>query len=114
MFCSVGEFFSGYYILSQSQTLLQCRRSATLRTYAGDTSLPGGKVDPVDRNIEDTAVRAASSQSCGHISHNIPQRREAFEEVRLSIMLSCYFSLLKPTFRSDFQEIVGRFPFYAF
>jgi hypothetical protein len=33
------------------------RRSATLRTYAGDTSLPGGKVDPEDKSIEDTAVR---------------------------------------------------------
>ncbi|KAF9035888.1 hypothetical protein BJ165DRAFT_1508720 [Panaeolus papilionaceus] len=41
------------------------RRSATLRTYAGDTSLPGGKVDPEDRSLEDTA------------------RREAFEEIGL-------------------------------
>lgn len=31
-------------------------RSTSLRTYAGDTSLPGGKVDPEDRTIEDTAV----------------------------------------------------------
>ncbi|KAJ7150760.1 NUDIX hydrolase domain-like protein [Mycena filopes] len=43
------------------------RRSATLRSFAGDTSLPGGKVDPVDRTIEDTA------------------RREAFEEIGLPI-----------------------------
>ncbi|KAJ7766028.1 NUDIX hydrolase domain-like protein [Mycena metata] len=43
------------------------RRSATLRSYAGDTSLPGGKVDPEDRTIEDTA------------------RREAFEEIGLPI-----------------------------
>ncbi|KAF9477836.1 hypothetical protein BDN70DRAFT_809966 [Pholiota conissans] len=41
------------------------RRSSTLRTYAGDTSLPGGKVDPTDKSIEDTA------------------RREAFEEIGL-------------------------------
>ena len=33
------------------------RRSATLRTYAGDTSLPGGKMDSGDRNVEETAVR---------------------------------------------------------
>ncbi|KAJ3574685.1 hypothetical protein NP233_g1586 [Leucocoprinus birnbaumii] len=46
--------------------VLLSRRSATLRTYAGDTSLPGGKVDPEDKNIEDTA------------------RREAFEEIGLS------------------------------
>ncbi|KAJ7501923.1 hypothetical protein B0H11DRAFT_2224283 [Mycena galericulata] len=39
------------------------RRSASLRTYAGDTTLPGGKVEAEDRTIEDTA------------------RREAFEEV---------------------------------
>jgi hypothetical protein len=32
------------------------RRSATLRTYAGDTSLPGGRVDPEDATVEDTAV----------------------------------------------------------
>ncbi|KAJ7749785.1 NUDIX hydrolase domain-like protein [Mycena maculata] len=41
------------------------KRSATLRAYAGDTSLPGGKVDPEDRTIEDTA------------------RREAYEEIGL-------------------------------
>ncbi|KNZ72582.1 Nudix hydrolase 15, mitochondrial [Termitomyces sp. J132] len=40
------------------------RRSTNLRTYAGDTSLPGGKAEPDDRTIEDTAV----------------SRREAFEE----------------------------------
>jgi 8-oxo-dGTP pyrophosphatase MutT (NUDIX family) len=32
------------------------RRSASLRSYAGDTSLPGGKVDPQDITFEDTAV----------------------------------------------------------
>lgn len=47
------------------------RRSDSLRTYAGDTSLPGGKVDPEDRSIEDTA------------------RREAFEEVS-SRATQCY------------------------
>ncbi|KAF8967487.1 NUDIX hydrolase domain-like protein [Flammula alnicola] len=45
--------------------VLLSRRSATLRTYAGDTSLPGGKADPEDKSIEDTA------------------RREAFEEIGL-------------------------------
>ncbi|KAF8757736.1 Rhomboid family [Rhizoctonia solani] len=39
-------------------------RSLGLRTYGGDTSLPGGRMEPNDRSIEDTA------------------RREAFEEVR--------------------------------
>ena len=37
-------------------TLSFNRRSATLRSYAGDTSLPGGRVDPGDRTFEDTAV----------------------------------------------------------
>lgn len=32
------------------------RRAKTLRTYAGDTSLPGGKAEERDRSIEDTAV----------------------------------------------------------
>ena len=36
-------------------------RSASLRTYAGDTSLPGGKVDPEDKTIEDTAVGSRSA-----------------------------------------------------
>ncbi|KAF9528056.1 NUDIX hydrolase domain-like protein [Crepidotus variabilis] len=45
--------------------VLLSRRSATLRTYAGDTSLPGGKWDPEDRDLEDTA------------------RREAYEEIGL-------------------------------
>ncbi|KAH7923639.1 hypothetical protein BV22DRAFT_1036121 [Leucogyrophana mollusca] len=43
--------------------VLLSRRSADLRAYGGDTALPGGKVDPQDLTIEDTA------------------RREAFEEV---------------------------------
>ncbi|KAF8886963.1 NUDIX hydrolase domain-like protein [Infundibulicybe gibba] len=45
--------------------VLLSRRSATLRSYAGDTSLPGGKVDPEDKSWEDTA------------------RREAYEEIGL-------------------------------
>ncbi|TDL30152.1 hypothetical protein BD410DRAFT_759351 [Rickenella mellea] len=47
--------------------VLLSRRSDTLRSYAGDTSLPGGKFERGDRNIEDTA------------------RREAFEEIGLSL-----------------------------
>ncbi|KAF5369693.1 hypothetical protein D9615_010148 [Tricholomella constricta] len=53
----VGRMGDLYVLLS--------RRSATLRTYAGDTSLPGGKADPEDATVEDTA------------------RREAFEEIGL-------------------------------
>ncbi|KAI0269349.1 NUDIX hydrolase domain-like protein [Gloeopeniophorella convolvens] len=45
--------------------VLLSRRSDTLRSYAGDTALPGGKVDDEDKTIEDTA------------------RREAFEEIGL-------------------------------
>lgn len=45
--------------------VLLSRRSSSMRTYAGDTSLPGGKVDPTDKSLEDTA------------------RREAFEEIGL-------------------------------
>ncbi|KAF8660458.1 hypothetical protein AX16_001638 [Volvariella volvacea WC 439] len=53
----VGRMGDLYVLLS--------RRSATLRTYAGDTSLPGGKMDEEDANVEETA------------------RREAFEEIGL-------------------------------
>ncbi|OAX34014.1 hypothetical protein K503DRAFT_774999 [Rhizopogon vinicolor AM-OR11-026] len=42
------------------------RRSESLRQYAGDTALPGGKVEPQDLTAEDTA------------------RREAFEEIGLA------------------------------
>ncbi|KAG8714860.1 hypothetical protein FRC11_006776 [Ceratobasidium sp. 423] len=51
----VGRLGDIYVLLS--------RRSLALRTYGGDTSLPGGRMEPKDRSIEDTA------------------RREAFEEV---------------------------------
>ncbi|KAI6101712.1 hypothetical protein EDD17DRAFT_1548750 [Pisolithus thermaeus] len=53
----VGRVGDVYVILS--------RRSSALRDYAGDTALPGGKVDPRDVTVEDTA------------------RREAFEETGL-------------------------------
>ncbi|KAJ7614862.1 NUDIX hydrolase domain-like protein [Roridomyces roridus] len=61
------------------------RRSATLRSYAGDTSLPGGKVDPDDKSLEETA------------------RREAFEEIglprdRLKVPLLC---ILEPFMASN-------------
>ncbi|KAG1729988.1 NUDIX hydrolase domain-like protein [Suillus lakei] len=45
--------------------VLLSRRSASLRQYAGDTALPGGKVEHQDITVEDTA------------------RREAFEEIGL-------------------------------
>lgn len=53
----IGRAGDLYVILS--------RRSASLRQYAGDTALPGGKVEPQDITVEDTA------------------RREAFEEIGL-------------------------------
>lgn len=53
----VGRMGDLYVLLS--------RRAATLRTYAGDTALPGGKVDREDATIEDAA------------------RREAYEEIGL-------------------------------
>ncbi|TFK74521.1 hypothetical protein BDN72DRAFT_759902 [Pluteus cervinus] len=66
----VGRMGDLYVLLS--------RRSATLRTYAGDTSLPGGRMDEGDVNVEDTA------------------RREAFEEIglprdRRKVPLLCLF-----------------------
>ncbi|KAI0089363.1 NUDIX hydrolase domain-like protein [Irpex rosettiformis] len=55
----VGRMGDLYVLLSQ--------RSSNLRSYAGDTSLPGGKREPNDRTIEWTA------------------RREAFEEIGLPL-----------------------------
>ncbi|KAJ7503210.1 NUDIX hydrolase domain-like protein [Mycena galericulata] len=73
----VGRFGDLYVLLN--------RRSTTLRSYAGDTVLPGGKVDPEDRTIEDTA------------------RREAFEEIglpldKLKVPLLC---ILEPFLASN-------------
>jgi 8-oxo-dGTP pyrophosphatase MutT (NUDIX family) len=39
------------------------RRAKTLSSYAGDTALPGGRIDDDDKTIEDTAVRLDAS-SC--------------------------------------------------
>ncbi|KAG8683633.1 hypothetical protein FRC09_015948 [Ceratobasidium sp. 395] len=44
----VGRLGDIYVLLS--------RRSLGLRTYGGDTSLPGGRVEPNDHSIEDTAI----------------------------------------------------------
>lgn len=53
----VGRWGDIYVLLS--------RRSASLSSYAGDTALPGGRVDKEDATLEETA------------------RREAFEEIGL-------------------------------
>jgi len=53
----VGRAGDIYVLLSQ--------RAKTLSSYAGDTALPGGRIDDEDKTIEDTA------------------RREAFEEIGL-------------------------------
>ncbi|KAI0355435.1 hypothetical protein OH77DRAFT_1424933 [Trametes cingulata] len=55
----VGRMGDLYVLLS--------RRASSLRTYAGDTALPGGKWEPRDKSIEWTA------------------RREAFEEIGLPL-----------------------------
>ncbi|RPD67402.1 hypothetical protein L227DRAFT_538534 [Lentinus tigrinus ALCF2SS1-6] len=47
--------------------VLLSRRALSLRTYAGDTALPGGKWDETDKSLERTA------------------RREAFEEIGLPL-----------------------------
>ncbi|KAI5116234.1 hypothetical protein M0805_003296 [Coniferiporia weirii] len=64
--CSAAVLVALFIGRSGDLYVLLSQRSATLRTYAGDTSLPGGKVEEADRTIEDTA------------------RREAFEEIGLS------------------------------
>lgn len=52
---SVGALV-GRGVIGDYDQVSPSRRSLTLRTYAGDTSLPGGKVDPEDKTLEDTAV----------------------------------------------------------
>lgn len=48
------------------------RRSATLRTYAGDTSLPGGKWDSEDKNLDETAVRSPLSLDYFVLFNSLP------------------------------------------
>ena len=62
------------------------RRAKTLSSYAGDTALPGGKIDDADKTVEETAVRPDTHV----ILLLVPivtgfalKRREAFEEVLL-------------------------------
>ncbi|KAG9092452.1 hypothetical protein FS749_015744 [Ceratobasidium sp. UAMH 11750] len=50
----VGRLGDIYVLLS--------KRSAELRTYGGDTSLPGGRMEPNDRSVEDTARREANEE----------------------------------------------------
>ena len=57
------------------------RRATHLRTYAGDTALPGGKWEPWDKSIEWTAVSAANWWCDEPVLTERFQRREAFEEV---------------------------------
>lgn len=62
-------------------------RSATLSSYAGDTALPGGRWEKMDHSLEETAVRL--HQRClGMVTNRscALQRREAFEEVKQSIL----------------------------
>ncbi|KIK99005.1 hypothetical protein PAXRUDRAFT_605341 [Paxillus rubicundulus Ve08.2h10] len=62
--------------------VLLSRRSEALRTYAGDTALPGGRIDPRDVTMEDTAVSPARFLTAYWCS-DVSQRREAFEETGL-------------------------------
>ena len=47
----------------RADAMIDDRRAKTLSSYAGDTALPGGRIDDDDKTIEDTAVRPR---------HNIP------------------------------------------
>jgi coenzyme A diphosphatase NUDT7 len=49
---------------TRTRTLSVFRRASTLRSYAGDTSLPGGKYEPDDRSLEETARREAFEEVC--------------------------------------------------
>jgi hypothetical protein len=71
------------------ELILYYRRAKTLNSYAGDTALPGGRIDDADKTIEDTAVRLYTTFfryfDCDR--QGFPQflkRREAFEEVPIS------------------------------
>ena len=41
----------------RADAMIDDRRAKTLSSYAGDTALPGGRIDDDDKTIEDTAVR---------------------------------------------------------
>jgi len=74
--------------------VLLSRRAETLRTFPGDTSLPGGRYEPGDRTLEDTA------------------RREAFEEVCVvDRRFDCFCNAI--FLRSVCHEIVTVYPCYV-
>ncbi|KAG0368717.1 NUDIX hydrolase domain-like protein [Gamsiella multidivaricata] len=62
-------------------------RASTLRTNAGDSAFPGGKVDPEDVDLIATA------------------KREAFEEVRLATSESQTLTILTPVLSRHFQVV---------
>lgn len=65
--------------------MLLTTRSKELRTHAGQTALPGGKMDEADNNLVETAVSrylGAFNEADFHITFKF---REAFEEVRLPL-----------------------------
>ena len=74
MLCLAGRsgfcnLFQTTYLLARKNVpglnyIISDSRSASLRTYAGDTSLPGGKVEHEDKTIEDTAVGSGSIPHC--------------------------------------------------
>lgn len=53
------------------------RRAKTLSSYAGDTALPGGRIDDDGKTIEDTAVRPdASCPPCSSFDCNTVDLQE--------------------------------------
>jgi hypothetical protein len=52
------------------------RRAKTLSSYAGDTALPGGKIDDDDKTVEDTAVRPDASPSCSSDCNTVDPQRD--------------------------------------
>lgn len=69
--------------------VLLTTRSKTLRTHAGQTALPGGRVDEGDKTLVETAVGNACLLNANRVilNHIIPfsKLREAYEEVRLPL-----------------------------
>jgi len=103
--CGVSQFDSFYEFVSSSfprsrlaavlvllyedngrLRVLLTTRSKALRTHAGQTALPGGRMDEADKHLVETAVR------CQHLfekhSDFLKQFRETFEEVQLPLNCS--------------------------